>query len=175
MSRFLIRKRIAPYRRRSPIVLLLLILLWCIAIAWELANAMEPPNINTVDPVPSQLGLGEELYLENCSTCHIAVPPSVLPTQTWKQLLLDSNHYGSEIQLLVDPSRLLVWNYLQAFSRPIGDTQVPYRVGQSRYFKALHPRVQLSEPISLDSCMTCHPGANAYNFRSLTADWENSE
>jgi hypothetical protein len=175
MSPFATQKRIKQQWRRLPLIGVLLLLVWSFAIAGELAHALEGSHINTVDPVPAELQLGEELYLKNCSTCHFAVPPAVLPTQTWLQLLQDPNHYGKRIEPPIDPGRLLVWNYLQNFSRPqTADEAIPYRVGASRHFKALHPRVELPQPISLSTCVTCHPGATTYDFRSLTPEWENA-
>ncbi len=129
--------------------------------------------IGTVDKVPPGYNLGQELYLENCSSCHIALPPAVMPTQTWQHLLQDSQHYGVELKPMVDPSRLLVWNYMQNFSRPQAETEnTPYRVKDSRYFKALHPKVKLPQPVQISSCVTCHPSAAQYNFRRLTAQWQ---
>ena len=170
-------------RGRSPVVLFLLILLWSLAIGWGLALATnaQPARtasdaIGTVDPVPQRFELGQELYLENCSSCHIALPPAVLPIQTWQQVLQDSQHYGQQIPLLIDPPRLLVWNYLQAFSRPQGkEEETPYRVDDSRYFKALHPKVKLPHPVQISSCVSCHPSAADYNFRRLTPEWEKSQ
>lgn len=167
-------------KRRSPLILFLLILLWSLAIGWGLAkvsNAQTRPAdaIGTVDVVPQRYQLGEQLYLENCSSCHIALPPAVLPIQTWKQILLDSQHYGVQLKPLVDPPRLLVWNYLQNFSRPLNKgEETPYRVSESRYFKALHPKVKLPQPLKISSCVSCHPSAAEYNFRRLTPEWENS-
>lgn len=138
----------------------------------------QSPQITTsgpVDPVPSRYQLGQELYLENCATCHIAIPPQVFPTETWRQLLQDPQHYGQKLRLLVDPPRILVWNYLRAFSRSQPkDEEVPYRVTNSRYFQALHPRVKLPPSTSLSSCVTCHPGTAQYDFRQLTPEWANS-
>ncbi len=130
-------------------------------------------EIGTVDVVPERYQLGQELYLENCATCHIAVPPAVLPTQTWQRILQDSQHYGVNIKPLVDPSRLIVWQYLQTFSRSQAkEEETPYRLNESRYFKALHPQVKLPRPIELSSCVSCHPSAADYNFRSLTPEWQ---
>ena len=130
-------------------------------------------SIGTVDIVGDRYQLGQELYLENCASCHIALPPAVLPTQTWKQLLQDSEHYGVQLPPLIDPPRLLVWNYLKTFSRSITKAeQVPYRVDESRYFKALHPKVKLPRPVQIGSCVSCHSSATAFNFRSLTPEWE---
>lgn len=180
------RKSHRRLRRRSPLLLFLLLLLWSIIIGWGLAvitnaqqtNQNAPPSeaIGTVDSVPQRYQLGQQVYLENCATCHIGVPPAVLPTQTWQRLLQDTQHYGVQLKPLVDPPRLLVWNYIRTFSRPLNkEEEIPYRIQESRYFKALHPTVKLPRPINLNSCATCHPGATEYNFRRLTPEWENSQ
>ncbi|WP_236738938.1 diheme cytochrome c [Chroogloeocystis siderophila] len=171
----------AKTRRRSQFIFLLIILLWSITMGWGLALAtnaqpsseQEATEIGTVDIVPSRYQLGQELYLENCATCHIALPPAVMPTQTWQKLLQDPQHYGVTLPQLVDPSRLLIWNYLRNFSRPLlKEETTPYRLGESRYFKALHPNVKLPRPVDVGSCVSCHPGATEYNFRRLSPEWE---
>jgi hypothetical protein len=182
--------------KRTPLGFLLVILAWSLAMGWLLAMATQAQGtlsttsshqslptghwslvtdsqVGTVDVVPAQHKLGQELYLENCSTCHIGLPPAVFPTQTWKNLLEDSQHYGVQIKPLVDPPRILVWRYLSTFSRPqlLEDEQIPYRLGSSRYFKALHPQVKLPKPVQIGSCVTCHPSASDYNFRRLSQEW----
>ncbi|XGV99087.1 MAG: diheme cytochrome C [Leptolyngbya sp. BL-A-14] len=187
-------------RGRSLIILLLLLLTWSLSLGWGLANAKEPraiepvaqpqpassplkpassplkpATIGTVDVVPKGLKLGQELYLENCASCHLGIPPQVMPTETWRQLLQDSQHYGAQIQPLVEPSLQVVWQYLRTFSRPqAAEEDIPYRIYQSRYFKALHPKVKLPTRLGLSSCISCHPGAGKYDFRSLTAEWQNA-
>ena len=167
--------------------LLVLIIVCCTGGGWvaaqtaadhtpaRLAQVSAIEDNGTVDRIPDRYQLGQQLYLENCATCHIGLPPQVLPTETWRRLLQDPQHYGQTIKLLVDPSRLLVWNYLQTFSRrQAKDEELPYRAANSRYFKALHPKVKMSQVANISSCVTCHPGASQYNFRKLTAEWENS-
>jgi hypothetical protein len=69
----------------------------------------------------------------------------------------------------------LIWDYVKTFSRPLStDEPKPFYVGQSRYFKALHPRVTFTEPITNKNCIVCHPGVKDFDFRSLTPEWENS-
>ena len=188
-------------RGRSPIVLLLLVLLWSICMGFGFAWAAELPDrsdrsdlpfpvtadslapsnmiaqttgaIGTVDVVPPKHQLGQDLYLENCASCHIGVPPEVLPTATWLQLIQDSQHYGQQLQPLLDPTRLLVWNYLRSFSRPYLESETtPYRVADSRFFKALHPKIKFSTKPKLEGCITCHIGAQQYDFRSLAPQWQ---
>ena len=178
-----------PLRKRKlnrrPIGLIMIILAWSLAMGWLLAlatnvqgqtPALNSPtnNIGTVDVVPTQYKLGQELYRENCSSCHIAIPPAVFPTQTWRDLLQDSEHYGTRITPLVDPQRMLVWRYLSTFSRPINQGEsIPYRFRRSRFFQALHPDVKFNQPIHVSSCIQCHPQVNLYNFRQLSPEWGN--
>lgn len=150
---------------------------WILALATNAQDASQTASnaIGTVDPVPQRYQLGQELYLENCASCHIALPPAVLPTQSWQRILQDSQHYGVQIKPLVDPPRLLVWNYIRNSSRPLNkEEETPYRVNESRYFKAMHPKVKLPSPAGVSSCVSCHPSASEYNFRRLTPEWENS-
>lgn len=178
-------------------VFFLLPLVWSITLGWGIAIALAavpkaiaievPTQSNiiaqaaseetgTVDPVAPRYQLGKELYLENCATCHIPLPPEVLPSETWRRLLLEpQQHYGQQLEPLAGPSLLVVWDYLRAYSRPEKQGKpLPYRISESFYFKALHPRVKFSQPVKFGSCATCHPGAAQYNYRRLTPEWENS-
>lgn len=177
MSNLVKRKSRTRKLKRRPLGLIFIILAWSLAMGWLLAlatsvqSATPPAEIGTVDVVPAQHKLGQELYIENCSGCHIALPPAVLPSQTWKNLIEDSQHYGATIKPLVDPARILVWRYLSTFSRSkLQDEATPYRVNNSRYFNALHPQVDLLRPVQISSCVSCHPSAKEYNFRRLVSD-----
>ncbi len=129
----------------------------------------------TVDPVPPRFELGQELYLETCAACHVGVPPAVLPYQTWIALLDDTQHYGVQIPPVLDPSRLIIWQYLEQFSRSLRDEErVPYRVRNSRYFKILHPRVEFTDTVRLSSCVQCHPMAPDFNYRRLAPEWQDA-
>lgn len=166
-------------RRRSPVILIAILLIWSLILGWGFSQAIEAPKpsaeIGTVDVVSGNLKLAEQAYLENCATCHIGIPPAVFPTQTWRDLLQDSQHYGATLTPLVDPERSLVWNYLKTFSRQaLEDDRIPYRVNESKALKILHPKVDLPRPLTLSSCISCHPGTNQYNFRKLTPNWENA-
>ncbi len=184
------RRSSQPRNRRKPslAVLFLLLLVWSICLGWGLALAMsasaQPDRVaqvtsaesGTVDAVPARYQLGKELYLENCASCHIPLPPEVLPTETWRRILLEpEQHYGTQIEQPIGPSLQAIWNYLLTYSRPeVKGKPLPYRVSESRFFKALHPRVKLPETVKSASCVTCHPGAAQYNYRRLTPEWDNS-
>jgi hypothetical protein len=174
----LVKRKTRPTKRKF-IGLMMIILAWSLAMGWLLAlatnlqAATNTSEIGTVDVVPAQYQLGQQLYLENCSTCHIALPPAVFPTETWKNLLQDSQHYGVQLKPLVDPPRILVWRYLLTFSRShLKEEQTPYRFKDSRYFKALHPNIKLPRPVQVGSCVSCHPSATDFNFRNLSPEWK---
>lgn len=189
----------SSFRRRSrrPAVLglVLLILLWCSILGWGLAALSQMPTptqpavpvspgsanstsgkpavIGTVDRVPANLQAGQAAYQKTCGACHLAIPPEVLPTPTWRTLLLDPNHYGATLNLPTGGTRQLIWSYLQTYSRPLDPEEItPYRVEKSRYFRILHPGVELPTAVNFGSCATCHPGASQYNFRTLSPEWQ---
>lgn len=176
-------------RKRSALILLLLLVLCSLLVGWGLsllitddrflvAEAAELEEVNTpgpVDAVPPAYQLGEQLYLESCGSCHLALPPQTMPTETWQQLLQDPNHYGARLQLPVNPQIQYIWGYLKLFSRPLKQSEpVPYQVTKSRYFKILHPEVEFSGNLSPASCASCHPGAADFDFRSLSQEWQDT-
>jgi hypothetical protein len=162
--------------KRQLLIVMLVIFGWSIAIGFILGlatntQALTPANIGTVDIVPAKYQFGQQLYLENCSSCHIAIPPAVFPSQTWKNLLEDSQHYGVQITPLDNFQQRLVSKYLFTFSRPqLQDEITPYRFHQSRYFRALHPGVKLPQPVTVGTCVSCHLAAQKYNFREVIGD-----
>jgi hypothetical protein len=69
----------------------------------------------------------------------------------------------------------LIWEYVSAFSRPLSINEpAPLLIEQSRYFKALHPKVKFSEPVTTKTCVTCHPGVAQFDYRTLTPEWDNA-
>lgn len=187
-------------RGRSPVVLWFLLFVWSISLGWGMAIAFGIPQgtmaqiapgiptqpdlivqgtaqeTGTVDPITPRYQLGKELYLENCASCHVPLPPEVLPSETWRRLLLEpEQHFGQQLKPLIGPVLITMWDYIRAYSRPEeAKKPLPYRISESPYFKALHPRVKFSQTVKPASCVICHPGAAQYNYRRLTPEWENS-
>ncbi len=193
-------KAAQPDRKRSVWLLLVLLLLWSLCLGIGLAQATEPRSrdaitqvpatnppapvatpastseaIGTVDVIPERYQAAQNLYLKNCSTCHLALPPAVMPSETWRTLIQDTSHYGADLKPFDRFEIQGMWQYLRDFSRPQAiDEQTPYRLYESRFFKALHPRVKFAQRVNLESCISCHPGADKYDFRSLSAEWQNA-
>ncbi len=155
-------------RKTARLLVILGIFLCCLGLGWSLAAW-------SLEPIPERFTAGRETYLESCKGCHIAIPPQVMPTETWRKLLeKPQNHYSTSVDLL-SLSQVLIWDYLRAYSRPLyKDEPLPLYLEQSRYFKALHPRVPLPQPLTEKTCANCHLNANSFDFRSLTPQWDNS-
>ncbi|NER23253.1 MAG: cytochrome C [Symploca sp. SIO1C2] len=174
---------------KSPVILFLLLLVWSICLGWGMslvvaakptASIVQATTVisGPVDPIPERHQQGYKLYLENCSGCHIAIPPEVLPTDSWRQILLEIDQHNGKKLEIIGPIVQIMWNYLRAFSRPLikqtEDEPIPELIRESRYFQALHPRVDLPRRLTHDTCVTCHPGVAQYDYRTLTPEWENS-
>jgi Dihaem cytochrome c len=172
-----------PHRTTRTILRCLMTLVISLCLGWVSAQWLEPPvvattisssnnssnpSIGTVDPVTDRYERGQSRYQESCATCHIAIPPAVLPIQTWQILIQDKEHYGVTIDLPQNANRKLIWSYLSTFSRSLRtDEDTPFRIGQARHFKALHPQVKLPPNVTIATCATCHPKADVFNFREL--------
>ncbi|MBE9169960.1 cytochrome C [Pleurocapsales cyanobacterium LEGE 06147] len=154
----------------SRIILLFLIAFVSVIFGWQLEKAIAQNKDNNYQ-------IGRELYLENCASCHIPIPAEVLPTETWQQILENpQQHYGESLPRMIGLNIRLIWNYLRTFSRPLlPEEPKPEYVTNSRYFKALHPQVDLPQPVTHQSCILCHPGAQQLDYRTLSPEWEGSQ
>lgn len=147
--------------RRLWIWVLVLALSW--TGGWRLAAQEES------SPSLTQVQLEQGSYVRHCGTCHVALPASVLPTQTWQQLLLNPDHYGRTIELPTGAALQLAWEYLRNNSRPLlSQEQPPFRLADSRPFRALHPGVEFPLAIQVNSCTDCHSQAQQGNFGSFS-------
>jgi|GEM_PF-181162 len=143
------------------------------------SNAIESPNQRsiletitnspTTDIIPKRYEQSLQIYLANCSTCHLAIPAEVLPRQTWQRLLENTNqHYTAQLPLISGVEINLMWNYLGTFAKNASlEDRIPFLVRDSRFFRALHPRIRFSESVKVGTCISCHPRAAEFNFRRL--------
>ena len=117
--------------------------------------------------------IGTDIYLQNCASCHIPIPAEVLPTESWQDILNNTqNHYGTALPTSVKVNARLLWAYLRTSSRPAnpGET-LPQYVTNARYLKALHPQVDLPKPTTHQTCQLCHPSAAKLDYRTLSPDF----
>ncbi len=119
-------------------------------------------------------------YLQECSACHLAYQPGLLPAAAWEQVMTPAAlaaHYGDDATL-AEPQRLEINSYLnanaadradqvraQAFAVTSGATGTAPRITTSQYFIRKHDeipqRLVIDNPNvgSFSQCNTCHRGA----------------
>lgn len=126
-------------------------------------------NTPTTDLIPKRYEQSLQVYLANCSTCHLALPAEVLPRQTWQRLLENTNqHYEAQLPIISGVEINLMWSYLNTFARNAAtEDRIPLQVRDSRFFRALHPGVRFPEPVKVSTCVSCHLSAAEFNFRRL--------
>ncbi|MCE9633680.1 MAG: diheme cytochrome c [Methylophilales bacterium] len=117
-----------------------------------------------------------------CSSCHMAYPPGLLPERSWKKMMsgLDK-HFGENATL--DPlTRAEIEQFLVANSADKSDNRrshriaqsiaandVPLRITETRYFQGNHDEISPAtfkrKAIgSASNCIACHQGAEQGNF-----------
>lgn len=131
-----------------------------VATAVDISLAQNPRN---------NLELSKQIYLENCSSCHVPIPAEVLPTTSWEEILNNpQNHYGQSLPPINRIQLRLLWNYLRTDSRLLLPGEpTPKYVTNSRYFKALHPQVDLPKPATHKTCIGCHSGTKQLDYRTI--------
>lgn len=121
-------------------------------------------------------------YQEECGSCHLAYPPHMLPSASWKAIMngLD-DHFGDNAELAADVNRRIT-AFLDRNASDRGDRMTnarllqgvvgdpPLRITELRYFKKEHheiPRRMIEdnpEVQSLSRCDACHQDAARGRF-----------
>lgn len=150
--------------KRSLLLPIILLIFWSTTVGLTLAQGSQNTNQETA----------QALYIEHCGTCHLPIPPEVLPTETWKEILeKPQKHYGTQVTTLVRITQVVLWQYLSTYARSLNPQEPqPYFISQSRYFRALHPQVDLPDPLTHRSCAVCHPGAAQLDYQTLAPQWQ---
>ena len=110
-------------------------------------------------------------YQAECSTCHIAYPPSMLGASAWQRTMARlEHHFGSDASLdETTVNEISTW--LQAHAGRRSDLQDPPqdRITNSRWFLREHREIterdwRSPQVGSASHCMACHQGADKFGF-----------
>lgn len=127
------------------------------------------------------------MYREECGACHVAYPPGLLPSASWRAIMngLD-DHFGENAELPADMTARLA-GFLGDNASDRGDrlknarllrdvkTQAPLRITELPYFKQEHdeiPRRMVEDNpdvTSFSNCDACHQDAARGRFDEDTA------
>ena len=134
-------------------------------------------NSNTV-PVKNSL------YEQECSSCHFAYPPNLLPGQSWQKIMSTLDEHFGENAELDDSDRIAIQDYLlnnsadksktkrsKKIMRSYSASDASLRITELRYFKHEHDeipnRMVKDNPKvrSFSQCDSCHQDAKDGRFR----------
>lgn len=112
------------------------------------------------------------LYQQECSNCHVAYPPALLPAESWKQLMQSlGSHYGTDAALDAESTaRLSAWLEANAAQGKRARKPPPeQRITRSDWFVKKHDEVDAAvwkRPAvrSSANCVACHAGAEQGDF-----------
>jgi len=123
------------------------------------------------------------LYTEECSSCHMAYPPGLLPTRSWQKIMAElENHFGDNAEVDTETHQVISQflltnsaeksNYRRSikFNRSIKVNDVPTRITQTPYFKHEHDEIPsrfvTTNPKvnSFSQCDACHTKAEQGSF-----------
>jgi hypothetical protein len=115
-------------------------------------------------------------YQQECSTCHLAYPPGMLPAASWERILSNlQRHYGTDASLDASTAKeLSAWLTANTGTGKRGREQPPEdRITRSTWFVREHIEVppntwKLSAVKSASNCAACHAQANQGQFNEHT-------
>lgn len=128
------------------------------------AARADGPQASRLPPLPE--------YTQECASCHIAYPPSLLPAASWQRVIESlSRHYGTDASIDAATARTLsTWLQANAGSGKRAREQPPEdRITRSAWFQRKHDEVpaatwKLPAVKSPANCVACHTGAEQGDF-----------
>ncbi len=113
-----------------------------------------------------------ELWREECSACHVAYPPRLLPAESWRAIMAGlPKHFGVDASVEPAVSRTIEQFLVTSGSLKPSRTGAgaPLRITETPWFMRKHREVpqrawtrpQIKSPAN---CTACHTGAGADNY-----------
>jgi len=144
---------------------------------WSAVSGLIPIGEDFEAPFSGPALATSGLWQEECSDCHLAYHPSLLPARSWTALLdAQQNHFGEDLSLEADTFNTLK-RYAQSNSAEQGateparkimarmpDSATPLRITETRYWKHKHNEISASVWAQSNvngkaQCESCHQDA----------------
>ncbi len=111
------------------------------------------------------------LWQKECSSCHIAYPPGLLPAASWRSVMstLDQ-HFGTDASVSAQERDEISAFLVAGASNRWSASTSPLRITESQWFKAKHGREiapevwQRAAIKTRANCQACHAGAAQGDF-----------
>ena len=111
-------------------------------------------------------------FQQECSTCHVAYAPGLLPAESWRKVMAGlDKHFSSDASLDAQDNKeitaFLVNNASNRWSAPTA----PLRISEAAWFKREHDGHEINPEVwknpkvkSPANCAACHPDAERGDF-----------
>jgi len=124
----------------------------------------------------------DPVWQSECSGCHIAYHPSLLPARSWRRTFaVQHDHFGEDLDLPAAKSRQLegyaMRNAADALQSPVAwkiahsvpASAAPLRVSETPYWRERHERVDpaVFKRVHASDCGACHRDADNASFSAL--------
>lgn len=118
---------------------------------------------------PSQVNA---TFQKECSSCHIAYAPGLLPAESWRKVMggLDK-HFGTDASLTDQETREVTAFLVKNASNRWSASTAPLRITETAWFKRKHDSHEVSPDVwkrpgvkSPANCAACHPQADRGDF-----------
>jgi len=121
-------------------------------------------------------------WQSECSGCHLAYHPSLLPARSWQRMFSQQHeHFGEDLDLALSKARSLqdyaVRNAADALQSPVAwkiahsvdAGAAPVRISETPYWRERHERVDPAafKRVHASDCGACHRDADNASFSAL--------
>ncbi len=120
---------------------------------------VQPPQVNAT-------------FKQECSSCHIAYSPGLLPAESWRKVMsgLDK-HFGTDASLTEQETKEITDFLVSNASNRWSAAAAPLRITEGAWFKHKHDGREISPTVwnnpkvkSPANCAACHPQAESGDF-----------
>jgi len=111
-------------------------------------------------------------FQKECSSCHIAYAPGLLPAESWRKVMAGlDKHFGTDASLTDQENKEITSFLVSHASNRWSASTAPLRITESAWFKRKHDAHEISPDIwkrpsvkSPANCAACHPQADRGDF-----------
>ena len=111
-------------------------------------------------------------FQQECSSCHIAYSPGLLPAESWRKVMAGlDKHFGTDASLTDQENKEITAFLVNHASNRWSAPTAPLRITETAWFKRKHDGHEVSPDVwkrpsvkSPANCGACHPQAERGDF-----------
>jgi mono/diheme cytochrome c family protein len=111
-------------------------------------------------------------WQQECSSCHMAFPPGLLPAASWRKTMAGlDKHFGADASLSPEETTVITDFLVKNASNRWTANSAPLRITEAVWFKTKHNEKEIAPAVwkraaikSPSNCMACHAAADKGDF-----------